>query len=360
VTVRLDSPDPRPAATPPGPPDTEAALDERLSTPSEALVAALAALPGDVAILGVGGKMGPTLARLARRAADRADGGRGGRRIVGVSRFSEPGLRAALHESGVETVATDLLDPAAVSALPDAPNVIFMAGRKFGSSGGESLTWAMNSYVPALVATRYGGSRLVAFSSGNVYPLVPVGSGGASEDLAPQPVGEYAQSVLGRERIFEHFSGRNGLAVLQLRLNYAIDLRYGILVDVAQQVLAGQPVDVTTGHVNVIWQGDANSVALRALALAAAPPAVLNLTGPETVSVRWLAQRFGDLLGREAQVTGQESPTALLNNAARCFRHFGYPAVPLDTMVEWVAGWVSRGARTLGKPTHFQEREGRF
>ena len=347
-------------APPPNGPATEAELDERLSTPGEALVEALATVPGDIAILGVGGKMGPTLARLARRAADRADGGRGGRRIVGVSRFSEPGLRDALHESGVETVAADLLDPAAVSALPAAPNVVFMAGRKFGSSGGESLTWAMNSYVPALVAARYAGSRLVSFSSGNVYPLVPLSSGGATEDLAPQPVGEYAQSVLGRERIFEHFSARNGLAVLQLRLNYAIDLRYGILVDVAQQVLAGEPVDVAMGHVNVIWQGDANSIALRALTLAAAPPRVLNLTGPETVSVRWLAQRFGDLLGREAQLSGVESPTALLNNAARCFRHFGYPTVPLDTMVEWVAGWVSRGARTLGKPTHFQEREGKF
>jgi nucleoside-diphosphate-sugar epimerase len=341
-------------------PKTEAALDDLLSTPHPALVAEIAALPGDFVVLGVGGKMGPTLARLARRAADEADGGRSGRRVVGVSRFTEPGLREALHGAGVETVAADLLDRAAVAALPAAPNVVFMAGRKFGSTGGEALTWAMNSYVPALIAERYAGSRLVVFSSGNVYPLVPVASGGATEETPPEPVGEYAQSVLGRERLFEHFSRQQGLAVVQLRLNYAIDLRYGILVDVAQQVLAGEAVDVSMGHVNVIWQGDANAVALRALALAASPPAMLNLTGPETVSVRWLAGRFGDLFGREARLTGEESPTALLNNAARCYRRFGYPAVPLDLMVEWVAAWVGRGARTLGKPTHFQEREGRF
>lgn len=342
------------------PPDTEAEVEDRLSTPTEPLIADLAALPGDVVILGVGGKMGPTLAKLARRAADTADGGRGGRRIVGVSRFSEAQLPAELQAAGVETVTCDLLDPAAVAALPEAPNVVFMAGRKFGSRGGEALTWAMNSYVPALVAQRYGAARVVVFSSGNVYPFVPVISGGATEATPPQPVGEYAQSALGRERIFEYFSGQSCLAVTLLRLNYAIDLRYGILVDVAEQVWNGEPVDVSMGHVNVIWQGDANAVALRALALAASPPAVLNLTGPETVAVRWLAIRFGELLGVEPRFSGQESFDALLNNAAHCSALFGYPAVPLALMMEWVAHWVRRGGRTLGKPTHFQERQGQF
>jgi nucleoside-diphosphate-sugar epimerase len=341
-------------------PADEAALEELLSRPSDALVADLASLPGDVLILGVGGKMGPSLARLARRGADLADGDRRGRRVIGASRFSEPGLRDALHSAGVETVVVDLLDPAAVATLPDAPNVVFMAGRKFGSSGGESLTWAMNSYVPALVAARFGGARVTVFSSGNVYPLLPVTSGGATEETLPQPVGEYAQSVLARERLFEHFAQQNGLAAVHLRLNYAIDLRYGILVDVAQQVLAGEAVDVTMGHVNVIWQGDANRVALQVLTRATTPPTIINLTGPETVSVRWLAGRFGDLLGRPAIIRGEEAPDALLNNAARCHRLFGYPSVTLDQMVEWVAAWVGAGARTLGKPTHFQERSGRF
>ncbi|MGH2351466.1 MAG: NAD-dependent epimerase/dehydratase family protein [Chloroflexota bacterium] len=341
-------------------PASEAELDDLLSRPGEALVRDLARLPGDIAILGVGGKMGPTLARLARRAADLADGGRNGRRIIGVSRFSEADLPAALHAAGVETHVCDLLDPAAVQELPDAPNVIFMAGRKFGSTGGEALTWAMNSYVPALVARRYPDSRIVVFSSGNVYPLVPVLSGGATEQTSPAPVGEYAQSVLGRERMFEHFSRQLGMPAVALRLNYAIDLRYGILLDVAQQVLAGEAIDVTMGHVNVIWQGDANAIALRALALASSPPTVLNLTGPETVSIRRLAERFGALLEVEPRFTGVEAETALLNNAGQCHRRFGYPTVPLEQMVEWVAHWVQAGAKTLGKPTHFQEREGRF
>ena len=341
-------------------PATEAELDDRLCEPDAALVATLAALPGDIAILGVGGKMGPTVAGLARRAADLADGGRGGRRIIGVSRFSEPRARAGLQALGVETLSSDLLDPAAVAALPASPNMIFMAGRKFGSTGGEALTWAMNGYVPALVAQRYAGSRVVVFSSGNVYPLLPVLGGGATESTPPQPVGEYAQSVLSRERIFEHFSGHNGLAAVQLRLNYAIDLRYGILLDVAQQVHGGQPVDVTMGHVNVIWQGDASAVALRALSIATAPPTILNLAGPETVSIRWLAHRFGELLGVEPRIAGEEAPTALLSNAARCHRLFGYPRVPLDLMVQWVAAWIKQDGATLGKPTHFQEREGKF
>jgi nucleoside-diphosphate-sugar epimerase len=342
------------------PPKTEAELDDLLSTPTPALVRDLAAIPGDIVILGAGGKMGPSLARLARRAADEADGSRAGRRVIAISRFSTPGLPRQLHEAGVETLACDLLDPQAVQELPNAPNVIFMAGRKFGSTGGESLTWAMNTYVPALVAGRYRDARIVVFSSGNVYPLVPVLSGGADEWTPPAPVGEYAQSVLGRERVFEYFSRQYGTPAVLLRLNYAIDLRYGVLLDVAQQVQAGQPVDLTMGHANVIWQGDANAVAIRSLRIATSPPVPLNVTGPEVVSIRWLAQRFGALLGVEPRFCGGEAPTALLSNAARCHQLFGYPSVSLAQMVEWVAHWLRIGGPTLDRPTHFQEREGRF
>lgn len=339
-------------------PSTEAELEEVLSRPSDGLVQDLAAVPGDLVILGAGGKMGPSLARLARRASNA--GGDTSRRIIAVSRFTERGLREAIHDAGVETHTADLLDPAAVATLPDAPNVIFMAGRKFGSTGAASLTWAMNVYVPALVAQRYRDSRIVSFSSGNVYPLLPVASGGATEETAPTPVGEYAQSVMGRERMFEHFSQENDTPVLLLRLNYAIDLRYGVLVDVAQQIMAGQPVDLAMGFANVIWQGDANAVALRALTLAASPPRVLNLTGPETLSIRWAATRLAQHLGVAPVFQGIEAETALLSNASRCFGHFGYPAVSLDTMIAWVAHWIKTGGPTLNKPTHFQEREGKF
>jgi nucleoside-diphosphate-sugar epimerase len=342
------------------PPSTEEELEDLLSTPGRALVEDLGRLRGDIMILGAGGKMGPSLAKLARRAADLADGARHGRDIFAVSRFTSGGLPGELHAAGVETVSCDLLDAGAVDALPNAPNVVFMAGRKFGSTGGEALTWAMNAYMPALIARRFKNSQLAVFSSGNVYPFVPVGAGGASEDTAPAPLGEYAQSVLARERIFEHFSLQWGTPVTILRLNYAIDLRYGVLLDVAQRVRAGQPVDVTMGHVNVIWQGDANALALRSLAVAASPPAILNLTGPETISVRWLAGQFGRRFGVEPVIEGLEAETALLNNAARCHARFGYPLVSLLQMVDWVAHWVETGGPTLDKPTHFQEREGKF
>jgi nucleoside-diphosphate-sugar epimerase len=337
--------------------ETEAQLNERLSRPVPGLIEDLARLPGDIVILGVGGKMGPTLARMARRAANEA-GGR--RRVIGVSRFSEPGVREELEAAGVETIVCDLLDRAAVARLPDAPNVIFMAGRKFGSTGDEARTWVMNAYVPALVAERYRDARIVVFSSGNVYPLVPVTSGGATEECPPAPIGEYAQSVLARERVFEHFSRVHGTPVVLLRLNYAIDLRYGVLLDIAQRVAARMPIDLTMGHVNVIWQGDANAIALRALTLCESPPKVLNVTGPETISVRWLASEFGARLGIQPILEGHEAETALLSNAARCFRYFGYPTVPLAQMIDWVAHWVRIGGPTLGKPTHFEQREGKF
>lgn len=336
---------------------TEPELEDRLSTPTAEDVNLFRELEGDLIIIGVAGKMGPSLAQRAVRAAREAGLPR---RIIGVSRFSTPSSERLLQEAGVETQRIDLLDAGAVAALPDARNVIFMAGRKFGSTGAESLTWAMNAYLPALVAERYRHSRIVVFSSGNVYPLVPVDSGGATEETFPAPVGEYAQSVLARERIFEHFSRRHETPVTLVRLNYAIDLRYGVLLDIGGKVFAGTPLDVTMGAVNVIWQGDANSVALRSLAHCQSPPWVLNLTGPETLSVRALAQRFGEIFGRAPVLTGQEAPTGLLNNAGLCQRTFGAPSVTVEQMIQWTAHWITSGGPTLDKPTHFESRDGRF
>lgn len=333
-------------------------MEDRLAEPSPELIRAMARIAGDVLVLGAGGKMGPSLAHLAANAM--AASGRGGR-VVAVARFTAPGLADQLRAWGVETIAADLLDDAALGRLPDAPYVVYMAGQKFGTSdGNQHGTWAMNAYVPGRVALRYREANLVVFSSGNVYPLVPVSSGGATEETPPDPVGEYAQSVLGRERLFEHFSRQHGTPITLLRLNYAIELRYGVLLDIASAVWAGQPIDLRMGCTNVIWQGDANEIALRSLLLAESPPRVLNLTGPETVSIRWLASRFGDLFGRTPSFVHQEAETALLSNAGACQRLFGYPRVSLGEMVEWTAEWVRSGGPTLGKSTHFQEREGRF
>jgi nucleoside-diphosphate-sugar epimerase len=336
---------------------TESQLEDLLSEPGDADAQAMATLPGDLMILGVGGKMGPSLARLARRACERA-GVR--KRILGVARFSTPGTREFLEASGVETIPADLLDAAALAALPDAENVVFMTGRKFGSTGSEHLTWAMNVFQPGTAAERFAGSQIVAFSSGNIYPLMPVLHGGSTESTPPAPVGEYALSALGRERMLEYFSARNGTPMTILRLNYAIDLRYGVLLDVGQKVFERRAIDLTTGHANVIWQGYANSVCLRSFALCQSPPAVLNLTGPETVSIRWLARRFGERFGIEPSFEGTESDMALLNNAARCHRLFGYPKVTIEQMIEWVADWIGLGGATLNKPTHFETRDGKF
>ena len=336
---------------------SEAELDDRLSAPSPEDVALFREMEGDLLIIGVAGKMGPSLARRAARAAAAAGVKR---RILGVSRFSDPAAESFLQQARVETLQADLLDPTSFATLPEVANVIFMAGRKFGSTGAESLTWAMNAYLPALVAQRYRQSRIVVFSSGNIYPLVSVQSGGATEDTPPEPVGEYAQSVLARERLFEHFSRSHGTRVTLLRLNYANDLRYGVLLDIGSKVFKGRSVDVTTGAVNVIWQGDANSVALRSLTLAQAPPLVINLTGPETVSVREVALRFGEIFGKPPILEGREAPTALLSNAARCHRLLGLPSVSAGQMIEWTAHWIRVGGTTLGKPTHFETRDGRF
>ena len=332
-------------------------LEDLLSEPSAADARAMAEMEGDLIILGVAGKMGPSLARRARRACELADVKK---RITGVARFSEPGVREELEAAGIETVAADLLAPRALTNLPDASNVLYMAARKFGSTGAEHLTWAMNAMLPALVAERYPAARIVAFSTGNVYPLVPVAGGGATEEVYPAPVGEYAQSALGRERIFEFFSRRNQTPMVMLRLNYAIDLRYGVLLDIGQKVFERRPVDLAMGHVNVIWQGDANSVALRSFALCQSPPAVLNVTGPETVAVRWIAEEFGKRFGVVPIVRGTEAETALLSDATRSHQLFGRPSVTIEQMLEWVADWIRMGGATLAKPTHFETRDGRF
>jgi nucleoside-diphosphate-sugar epimerase len=338
---------------------SEAALEAELARPSPELIADLRATAGDVLVLGVGGKMGPSLARLARRALDEA--GQSARRVIGVARFSAPGLREALQADGVETIAADLLAPGALEALPDAPNVIYMVAQKFSSTDDAPLLWAMNTYLPGRVAERFAGARIVCFSSGNVYPFSEVARGGSVEEDALGPLGEYAHSVVGRERMFQHFSAVHGTPGVLLRLNYAVELRYGVLLDLAQKVAAGEPVDVTMGHVNVIWQGDANAVALRALACCAAPPWLLNVTGLETLSVRDLAGRLAALLGLPApRIVGKEAPTSLLSNAARCRERFGPPRVGVEQVLAWVAHWVRHGGRVLDKPTKFQVRDGRF
>jgi nucleoside-diphosphate-sugar epimerase len=334
-----------------------AALDALLSDPPEYVVDTMRTLDGDVVVLGVAGKMGPTLARMARRASDLA-GVR--RRVIGVARFSAPEQEAALQAHGVETLRCDLLNNAEVDRLPDAANVVFMAGRKFGSTGLEALTWAMNCHVPALVCGRYAASRIVAFSTGNVYGLTRAGAGGSTEADAPRPVGEYAMSCLGRERIFEYFSSARGVRTTILRLNYASEMRYGVLVDLARRVAAGETIDVTMGYLNAIWQADANAMALASLAHATAPPLILNLAGPEELSVRGICEELARLLGRGVSFTGTEAPDALLSNGARAWSLFGRPRVDVAPVIAWTADCVARGGPTLDKPTHFESRDGRF
>ena len=294
---------------------------------------------------------------MARRAIDQAGLSK---RVIGVSRFSEPGLRGALQDAGVETIACDLLDDEAILRLPEAPNIVYMAGMKFGTTHREPQTWVMNAYLPGRVVRALPHARYVIFSSGNVYPLVPVLQGGATETVPPAPVGEYAQSVLGRERIFQYWAERQHTKGVLFRLNYAVEMRYGVLLDIAQKVWARQPIDLSTGHANVIWQGDANAYALRALTLAADPPLILNVTGPETISIRSLALELGTLLGVEPVFAGQEQPEALLSNAQRAHALLGYPRVPVGQVVSWVADWVRREMPTLSKPTKFEVRDGRF
>jgi len=335
-----------------------AELEEQLSRPTEADVSAMAALNGDLLILGVGGKMGPSLARLARRAAELA-GTR--QRIVAVARFSNLGLPAELSAHGIETMACDLMERGALQGLPEIPNVIFMAARKFETAGAEHLTWAMNTFLPGLVAERYRNSRIVAFSTGNVYPLRSVLEGGAVESTPVGPVGEYAQSALGRERMFENGSMRWGTRAAILRLNYAVELRYGVLLDIGRAVFERRPISLSMPYVNVIWQRDANSCCLRSFPYCQSPPFVLNLTGPETLSVRHLAIEFGWQFGIEPIFQpDDEGATALLSDASKAQRLFGDPTVRPHTMIEWIADWIRQGGVVLNKPTHFQRRDGKF
>jgi nucleoside-diphosphate-sugar epimerase len=336
---------------------SESELDDALSAPGEADVEAMLGLAGDVMVLGAGGKMGPSLASLARRASDAA--GRR-RRVIAVSRFSSPEITDGLRRQGVETRQCDLMDVTSVEALPACENILFLAGRKFGSTDRPDYTWAINTLVPALVARRFAGSRIVAFSTGNVYPFVSPASGGSKEEDSPAPAGEYAQSCLGRERIFEYFSRERGAKIVLLRLNYAVDLRYGVLVDIARRVHEGQAVQLGVGHFNAIWQADANSYALRSLALCQSPPRVLNVTGSEIISVREAALFFADRFGRHATFTGTESGEALLSNAARCHALLGRPRVSAGQLMEAVTEWVRSGGRSLDKPTHFEVRDGRY
>jgi len=336
---------------------TETELEDVLSRPSDADVAAMAQLEGDLLILGVGGKMGPSLARRARRAIVKTGVPK---RIVAVARFSEHGLRDSLESNGIETVTSDLLEPGSLSKLPDMPNVIFMAARKFGTTGSEDLTWAMNTHLPGLVAERYRASRIVAFSTGNVYPLRDAKLGGAVESTPVAPVSEYAQSALGRERMFEYGSRQWGTPVVILRLNYAIDLRYGVLLDIGTAVFERRPIDLRMAWVNVIWQGDANSVCLRSFAHCQSPPLILNLTGPEILSVRHIAEEFGRRFCVQPAFSAEEATTALLSNAAKAHQMFGYPAITVSEMIDWTAGWISSGGPCLNKPTHFEVRDGKF
>lgn len=333
-------------------------LDDRLSEPTPGVLEALRAVEGDLMVLGAGGKMGPTLARMLRRGLDAI--GQRARRVMAVSRFSSGTTAAELARHGVQTIACDLANREAVLALPDAPNIIFMAGQKFGTSDAPELTWVMNTVVPAIVAERFAGSRIVVFSTGCVYPLVKADGPGSREDDALGPPGEYANSCVGRERVFAHFAKLHGTAMLFFRLCYAIDLRYGVLLDVAQKVEQGHPVDVAMGFANVIWQGDANARAIQCLARTATPPVALNVTGLERVSIRRLAERFGELLGRAPIITGTEGPTAWIWDASRSYEWLGPPLVALDEMIEATAQWVRLGGATMGKPTHFEVRDGRF
>ena len=329
-------------------------LEDFMTSPSDVLVADLAKTPGDIMVLGVGGKMGPTLARMAKRAAP-------DKKVIGVARFSEKGVQEELKRAGVETIPADLLDRAALEKLPKAANVVFMAGRKFGAAGNVPLTWAMNVQVPAMVAEVFKASRIVAFSTGCVYPFVPVESGGATEDVLPiPPPGDYATSCVGRERMFEYFSAEHGTPGRLFRLNYSIDMRYGVLHDIGRKVRDSETIDLTMGHANVIWQGDANSVALRCLAYTTTPTTPINVTGPETIEVAKVAAEFGKLLGKTPKFSGKPAPTGWINNAARMVKEFGTPSVALPQMITWTADWLARDMATLNKPTHYEVRDGTY
>ena len=338
-------------------PRDDAELEEFLSRPTPAVVDTLRRIPGDVIILGAGGKMGPSLTTMIRRAAD-SIGDR--RRVIAVSRFTSDNAAHNLERAGVKIARADLSERDEIADLPDAPNVIYMAGQKFGTRDLPSRTWAVNTLVPALVAERYASSRIVAFSTGNVYPLSPAGSDGSREGDPLTPLGEYANSCVGRERVLEHVSRTRGTPMSIIRLNYAVDLRYGVIVDIAHKIMSSEPVRLEMGFVNVIWQGDANAQAICSLAHAASPPFVVNVTGAERLSVRDVATQLGGLLGRLPVVEGTPASDALLSDTSLAQSVFGQPTVSTETLIAWVADWVGRGGTKLGKETKFEVRDGRY
>lgn len=336
---------------------TEEKLNELLTTPSDKLVSDIQKIKGDIMILGAGGKMGPTLAILAKEAIEKAGIKK---RVIAVSRFSDNIALELLHSKGVETISCDLLDNDSLNALPEVENIIYMAGRKFGTDGQEYLTWAMNATLPAFVAYKFRKSNIVVFSSGNIYPIVPLSSGGCTEDDKVGPVGEYAMSCLARERAFEYAANQYGTKVFIYRLNFAVDLRYGVLFDCAKKIMDGTPISLSTPCFNFIWQGSANEIAIRGLLHCAAPAVKMNVTGPETVSIKSAAIKLGKLLGKEPIFEGVEQGNAYLNNASRAMELFGYPEVSAETLIRWQAEYILDGGRTIDKPTHFEERKGSY
>ncbi len=331
----------------------ERRLENLLSEPTKQTKEVVANLAGDIVVLGAGGKMGPTLAMMLRKASGRKG-------VYAVSRFSDPAIRSRTEQAGVKTIQADLLDESVYLNLPDVENVFFLAGMKFGATGNQPLTWAMNTFLPTLVARHYKSSRIVVFSTGNIYPLVDVTGRGASEKTPPEPIGEYAQSCLGRERMFEYFSQVNRTPVTLVRLNYANEPRYGIIVDLALKILNDEPIDVTMGAVNLVWQADANDYIIRAITLAKSPPAILNVTGPDVIPIRRLADLIGRALDRRPRFVSQEAPTALLSDASYCMSTFGYPQTSLEQMVCVIAEWVAAGKPILKKPTKYDVRNGKF
>jgi nucleoside-diphosphate-sugar epimerase len=335
--------------------ETEDQIEKVMTTPNPQVIKSISNLEGDIMVLGGGGKMGPTLTKLAKNCIESA---KLKKKIISIDKYFSPQAQKDFKKRGIDFIQCDLLNN--IDDLPEVQNVVFMAGMKFGTSGNSSLTWALNTYLPALAAKKFRKSKIVVFSSANVYHLTPVFFGGATEDTPPNPFGEYAQSVLGREKMFEYFSQIYNTRITIIRLAYAIDLRYGIILDIAQKIYSKIPIDVSMGHVNVIWQGDANAQILRSFELCSSPPAILNITGPETISIRWLSKRLGELMDIEPIFTGTESESALLFNASKALSLFGYPTVTLDCMIQWIANWVMKGGKTLKKPTHFEQRDGKF
>ncbi len=336
---------------------TEEKLDTLLTTPSDALVENVKKIKGDIMVLGAGGKMGPTLCILAKNAIEKAGVQK---RVIAVSRFTDPIATELLHKNNVETISCDLLNTEQLRALPETENIIYMAGRKFGTDGSEWKTWAMNATLPAFVAEKFQKSNIVVFSSGNIYPIVPLSGGGCSEEDKVGPIGEYTMSCLARERAFEYAANHYGTKIFMYRLNFAVDLRYGVLYDMADRIMKGEPISIATPVLNCIWQGSANEIAIRGLLHAESPAKIMNVTGPETVSIQKTAKMLGKILGKEPIFEGEPGNDAYLNDSAEAMETFGYPAVSIRTLIRWQAEWILDGGRALGKPTHFEERKGSY